>query len=67
MINRLLDGFEGKPTPSKWAKMSKTSSDTALCDITDLLNRDILAKEADGGRGTSYVLRFPPEAEWGWS
>lgn len=61
MINRLLDGFEGKLTSSKWAKMTKTSSDTALRDITDLLSRDILAKEGAGGRSTSYVLKFPLE------
>ncbi|AVW89822.1 Fic family protein [Celeribacter baekdonensis] len=61
MINRLLDGFEGKLTSSKWAKITKTSSDTALRDITDLVTRDILAKQDAGGRSTSYVLRFSGE------
>lgn len=57
MINRLLDGFEGKLTSSKWAKLTKTSPDTALRDITDLLNKKVLVKEVGGGRSTSYGLR----------
>jgi Fic family protein len=61
VINRLLDGFEGKLTNSKWAKLAKCSADTALRDITDLLERDILAKEQAGGRSTSYLLRLPEE------
>jgi Fic family protein len=56
MLNRLLDGFEGKLTSSKWAKLAKTSPDTALRDINDLVERGILVKEAAGGRSTSYVL-----------
>ena len=57
VINRLLDGFEGKLTSSKWAKLAKCSQDTAGRDINDLLERKILAREAAGGRSTSYVLR----------
>jgi Fic family protein len=57
IINRLQDGFEGKLTSSKWAKLAKCSQDTALRDISDLLDRKILAKEEAGGRSTSYVLR----------
>lgn len=57
MINRLLDGFEGKLTSSKWAKLAKCSQDTALRDIDDLLRRDILVKDVAGGRSTSYALR----------
>jgi Fic family protein len=57
MINRLLDGFEGKLTSSKWAIIEKCSPDTALRDITDLLERRILQREAAGGRSTSYILR----------
>jgi len=57
MISRLLEGFEGKLTSSKWAKLAKCSQDTALRDIDDLLRRDILVKEAAGGRSTSYSLR----------
>lgn len=56
IINRLLDGFEGKLTSSKYAKIAKTSQDTALRDIDDLLKRNILAKEAAGGRSTGYTL-----------
>lgn len=57
MINRLLDGFEGKLTSSKWAKFTKVSPDTALRDITDLVARDILVKDDAGGRSTSYSLK----------
>lgn len=56
MLNRLLDGFTGKLTSTKWAKIGKCSPDTALRDITDLLERGILRKEAGGGRSTSYSL-----------
>jgi Fic family protein len=56
MLNRLLDGFEGKLTSSKWAAIEKCSPDTALRDITDLLNRGILARDEGGGRSTSYSL-----------
>jgi len=56
VLNRLLDGLEGKLTSSKWAKLTKTSQDTALRDIDDLLKRGILTKDAGGGRSTSYSL-----------
>ena len=56
VINRLLDGFEGKLTSSKWATLTNTSPDTALRDISDLLNRSILVKDEAGGRSTSYSL-----------
>jgi Fic family protein len=56
MLNRVLDGFEGKLTSSKWAAITKTSQDTASRDIDDLLDRNILAKDAAGGRSTSYSL-----------
>jgi Fic family protein len=56
VLNRLLDGFEGKLTSSKWAALAKTSQDTASRDIDDLLRRKILAKDAAGGRSTSYSL-----------
>jgi Fic family protein len=58
VVNKLLDGFEGKLTSSKWAKITKTSQDTAGRDINDLLERGILMKEAAGGRSTSYLLAF---------
>lgn len=56
VINRLLDGFEGKLTNAKWATMTKTSSDTALRDINDLVRRGILEKDSAGGRSTGYLL-----------
>lgn len=56
MLNRLLDRFEGKLTSSKWAKIEKCSPDTALRDITDLVERGILRQDAGGGRSTSYSL-----------
>jgi Fic family protein len=60
IINRLLDGFEGKLTSSKWAKLTKCSPDTALRDINDLVHRQILTKNEAGGRSTSYALRPAP-------
>ena len=59
IVNRLLDGFEGKLASSKWAKLAKCSQDTANRDINDLVNRGILAKDAAGGRSTSYSLVEP--------
>lgn len=56
ILNRLLDGFEGSLTSSKWAKLAKCSQDTANRDIQDLLNRDVLVKNPGGGRSTSYSL-----------
>ena len=56
VINRLLDGFEGKLTTSKWAKLAKCSQDTAYRDIIDLMDREILKKNPGGGRSTSYSL-----------
>jgi Fic family protein len=56
VINRLLEGFEGKLTSSKWAILAKTSPDTALRDIQQLVDRGILIKNAAGGRSTSYSL-----------
>jgi Fic family protein len=56
VINLLLDGFEGKLTTEKWAKLAKTSHDTALRDIQDLIGKGILKQEKGGGRSTAYVL-----------
>jgi Fic family protein len=56
MLNRLLDGFEGKMTSSKWAIITKASQDTASRDINDLVARNILRKDEAGGRSTSYSL-----------
>ncbi len=56
VINRLLDGFEGNLTSSKWALLTKCSHDTALRDIENLVQRGVLAKNGAGGRSTSYFL-----------
>jgi Fic family protein len=56
ILNRLLDGFEGKLTSSKWASLGKCSQDTAGRDIEDLLKRGVLVKNPGGGRSTSYSL-----------
>ncbi|ADP70661.1 filamentation induced by cAMP protein Fic [Rhodomicrobium vannielii ATCC 17100] len=61
MLNRLFDGFEGKLTSSKWARICKCSPDTALRDIAELVKDGVLVKEAGGGRSTSYALA----PEWG--
>jgi Fic family protein len=56
VLNRLLDGFEGKLTTSKYAKLAKCSQDTALRDILPLVERRILVRNPEGGRSTSYAL-----------
>jgi len=56
MLQRLMSNFEGKLTSSKWQKMTKTSQDTALRDIQDLVQKGILEREESGGRSTSYRL-----------
>ena len=56
VLNRVLDGMEGKLTNAKWAAIGKCSADTALRDITDLLARGVLARLEGGGRSTGYGL-----------
>jgi Fic family protein len=56
MLNKLLDGFDGKLTSTKWAKITKSSPDSALRDIDDLIDKGILNRDAGGGRSTSYSL-----------
>ncbi len=58
MIKKLLDDFYGKLSTSKWAKITKCSQDTALRDIQDLIDKEILIKEPGGGRSTSYKLNL---------
>jgi Fic family protein len=58
ILNKLFDGFEGKLKSSKWAKITKTSSDTALRDIKDLVDKGILRKTNEGGRSVNYELVF---------
>jgi Fic family protein len=56
IVNRLLDGFEGKLTTTKWAKIEKCSHATALRDIQNLIDLGMLQKDPGGGRSTSYSL-----------
>ena len=63
MINRLLDEFFGKLNSSKWAKLTKTSQDTASRDIDDLVQKGILLRGSAGGRSTSYELVLPKGKE----
>ena len=56
LLNRLLDGFDGKLTSSKWAAIAKCSPDTALRDITQLLELGVLQKTPGGGRSAGYQL-----------
>jgi Fic family protein len=56
LLNRLLDGFDGKLNTSKWAAIAKCSPDTALRDINELLAHGVLRKSTAGGRSTSYEL-----------
>jgi Fic family protein len=58
MLNKLLDGFEGKLKSSKWAKITKCSPDTALRDIKDLMEKGILKQDESGGRSTNYELKM---------
>lgn len=57
MVNMLWDGFEGKLTSSKWAKINKCSTDTALRDLQDLVAKGILIRTDAGGRSTGYELK----------
>ena len=61
VINRMLNGFEGFLSTSKYAKLAKCSTDTALRDIRELLQRGILVQNSSGGRSTSYQLGDPDD------
>jgi Fic family protein len=65
LLNRLLDGFEGKLTTGKWAAIARCSPDTALRDISDLVARGVLQRSDAGGRSTSYELGETPEWKLG--
>jgi Fic family protein len=60
VLNRLMDGFEGKLTTTKWAKLAKCSQDTALRDILQLVELGVLVRNPEGGRSTSYALAKIP-------
>ncbi len=57
VLNKLIDGFEGNLTSMKWAKIAQCSKDTAIRDINDLINKDVLQKKLAGGRSTNYELK----------
>lgn len=59
VLNRVVNGFEGKLTSSKWAKLTKSSQDTASRDIADLIVKGVLIRDEAGGRSTSYSLVLP--------
>lgn len=67
MITRLLEGFEGKLTTSKWAALTRTSPDSALRDIQQLVAAGVLVRNTAGGRSTSYALApgLPAELRFG--
>ena len=56
ILNKLIEGFDGKLTTTKWAKLCKCSHDTALRDIDDLIKKGVLVRSPGGGRSTSYEL-----------
>ena len=58
MLNKLFDRFEGKLQTSKWAKITKASTDTALRDIKDLVAKGILQQTKEGGRNSNYELTY---------
>jgi Fic family protein len=63
VLRRLLEGFQGKLTTSKWAKLAKCSQDTALRDISTLVDQGILVQNTAGGRSTSYALAETPKPD----
>ena len=63
IVNRLLDGFDGKLTTTKWAKIETCSHDTALRDIQDLIELGLLERDHGGGRSTSYSLSLGPDVD----
>jgi hypothetical protein len=58
VLNKLLDGFESKLTTTKYAKLTKSSQDTALRDIADMVEKGVLVRSSEGGRSTSYSLNL---------
>jgi len=62
VLNQLLDGFEGRLTSSKWARIGKCSQDTAIRDIVALMEMHILTKGPAGGRSTSYAITSPVDS-----
>ena len=63
ILNRLLDGFEGKLTARKWVTIAKCSAPTAQRDIKDLVDRGVLTRNEGGSKNTSYGLAVPSRTE----
>lgn len=63
ILNRLLDGFEGKLTARKWVAIAKCSTPTAQRDIKDLVDREVLMRSEGGSKNTSYTLAMPLSTE----
>lgn len=63
LLNKLLDGIDGKMTTAKWAKIAKCSQDTAYRDILALIDVGVLKKSEAGGRSTGYVLSVQSSSE----
>jgi len=66
VLNKLLEGFTGNLTTSRWAKITKCSQDTALRDIQDLIEKGILVQSSSGGRSTKYRLAEAQNTHSGW-
>jgi Fic family protein len=58
VLRRLLEGFEGKLTSTKYATLAKCSQDTAQRDLSQLAELGLLTRNAAGGRSTSYSANF---------
>lgn len=61
MLNLFLDGYEAKITSKTWASLAKCSKDTAIRDIQDLLDKDILREDIPGAKRPSYSIIYDPE------
>ena len=61
MLNVFLDGYEAKITSKTWASLAKCSKDTAIRDIQDLVDKDILREDIPGAKRPSYSIVYAPE------
>lgn len=61
MLNLFLDGYETKITSKTWASLAKCSKDTAIRDIQDLVDKEILREDIPGAKRPSYSIIYDPE------
>lgn len=61
MLNLFLDGYEAKITSKTWASLAKCSKDTAIRDIQDLVDKEILREDIPGAKRPSYSIIYDPE------